>query len=163
MRNLAFGKKNRFEHEELGWNYRISGLASALGISQLRKLPQLIEKKKKQGSIYNELLRDFDSIVQVPAAEANGSTNNYWVYGVVFQNEKIKSEVVTKLSLDGVETRPFFHPISEQPIYRRLFERQETSLKNSLFIGRCGIYLPTGRDITPVIQERIIEGLASAI
>ena len=159
MRNLAFGKKNRFEHEEFGWNYRMGGLASALGLSQLKKLSLIIESKRNQGRIYNELLNECRENVLIPAVEANGGVNNYWVYGIVLQSEELKSHVVSRLHQDGIETRPFFYPLSEQPVYRRTLSIQNVALKNSLHLGKCGIYLPTGSGITPSIQERIVESV----
>jgi len=159
MRNLAFGKLKRFEHEELGWNYRISGLASALGISQIKKLPSTIGIKQSQGHRYNELLSNYANIFTLPAKEANGSKNNFWVYGIVFQNEKSRTRAVTRLIDKGIETRPFFHPLSEQPVFKKHFSKPHFPLLNSLKLGKRGIYLPTGSHVTESIQNKIVEVL----
>jgi perosamine synthetase len=157
MRNLAFGKINRFEHEEFGWNYRISGLASALGISQIKKLPEIIKSKRHQGKIYSDLLSSHQNKFTLPAAEIRDCLNNFWVYGIVFQDELLKANTVSRLALAGIETRPFFHPLSEQPVFKKMFAAPVVSLKNSINLGRMGIYLPTGSHVTDEIQERIVK------
>lgn len=156
MRNLAFGRVNRFEHEELGWNYRISGLAAALGISQLKKLARIIELKKTQGRIYSELLDKVGDRIQLPAHSANGSENNFWVYGILLPDENAKTETVKVLNTNGYETRPFFHPLSEQPVFKRRNELPRIPLENSIRLGKNGIYLPTGFHINETIQHKII-------
>src|SRR5215813_1336535 len=62
LRNLCFGKKQRFIHEELGWNFRMSNLQAAVGVAQLEKLPQTIEKKRRIGTWYDELLADVEDL-----------------------------------------------------------------------------------------------------
>lgn len=160
LRNLAFGKKNRFEHEELGWNYRIGGLSAALGISQLKKLPEIIAAKKSQGAYYTELLNEVDLDLSLPLASANGGENNYWVYGVVARTHSMKQLLVAGLSQLGIETRPFFHPLSEQPVIQSLNVRISGSLVESKRLGACGFYLPTGSHMTPHKQELIVQSLA---
>jgi perosamine synthetase len=162
MRNLAFGKKNRFQHEEFGWNYRLGGLASALGISQLTKLSRIIALKKIQGATYNQLLSNASSHLQLPAPTANGSENNFWVYGIVCEDESSKSRLVRNLEKNGVESRPFFYPLSEQPAFKKLEIGLRFDVKNSLRLGSCGIYIPTGSHIDASKQQRISEVILSS-
>jgi perosamine synthetase len=158
MRNLAFGKLNRFEHEEFGWNYRLGGLAAALGISQAKKLPEIIRQKKTQGDIYNRLLSSATGdVLQLPALTANGSANNYWVYGVVCKDQLMKTKIVQGLNENNIETRPFFYPLSEQPVFKALNLTLGSPLVHSLHLGSCGIYIPTGGHINFSTQERISE------
>jgi perosamine synthetase len=160
LRNLAFGKVNRFEHEELGWNYRISGLAAALGISQLKKLDKIIAEKKIQGAYYSQLLGEMALSVSLPAKTANGGDNNYWVYGIVVESNSMRHKIMTELIKAGVETRPFFHPLSEQPVTKSLTVKMSGSLDTSLRLGQCGFYLPTGAHVTPAKQEYVVESIA---
>jgi perosamine synthetase len=156
LRNLAFGKVHRFQHEELGWNYRMSGLAAALGISQLQKLNQIIAEKKRQGSYYNELLKEAGIDISLPVDNSNGGSNNYWVYGVVAKTNLLRGELVAKLTRSGIETRPFFYPLSEQPVLKSLNVRKSGDLKVSRMLGECGFYLPTGSHMTREKQEFVI-------
>jgi perosamine synthetase len=62
LRNLCFGRTNRFVHEELGWNFRMSNLQAAIGAAQMERLPQTLEKKRQIGAWYSELLADVDGL-----------------------------------------------------------------------------------------------------
>ena len=54
LRNLCFGKKDRFYHEDIGWNFRMSNLQAAVGVAQLERIPQTIQKKKKLGKFIKQ-------------------------------------------------------------------------------------------------------------
>jgi perosamine synthetase len=162
LRNLSFGKENRFEHDELGWNYRISGLAAALGISQLKKLDRIISEKKYQGTYYTNLLDKVDLEISLPMESANGGINNFWVYGVVAKSSTARRDFVERLSKMGIETRPFFHPLSEQPVTRTLNVKSSGNLDASRMLGKCGFYLPTGSHMTPEKQEFVVASLIGA-
>ena len=61
LRNLCFGKTDRFVHKELGWNFRMSNLQAAVGVAQLERLPQTLEKKREIGKIYHQHLEGCES------------------------------------------------------------------------------------------------------
>ncbi len=52
LRNLSFGTKNRFNHEDIGWNYRFTNMQAALGLGQLKRIKNIIKTKKKIGNYY---------------------------------------------------------------------------------------------------------------
>ena len=85
LRNLCFGKQRRFVHEELGWNFRMSNLQAAVGVAQLERLPETIEKKRRIGAWYNELLADLDGLEHLPSCTSYAD-NVHWVYGVVLKD-----------------------------------------------------------------------------
>src|SRR5580704_13617401 len=85
LRNMCFGKKRRFVHEELGWNFRMSNLQAAVGVAQMERLPQTLKHKRQIGVWYNELLTDVADLERLPARTDYGQ-NIYWVYGVVLKN-----------------------------------------------------------------------------
>ena len=68
LRNLCFGKRNRFEHEALGWNFRMSNLQAAVGVAQLEQLDDTIAKKRQIGRWYEELLGNVAAIERPPVA-----------------------------------------------------------------------------------------------
>ena len=69
LRNLCFQKK-RFVHDELGWNFRMSNVQAALGVAQLERLEEFIQRKRQMGSRYNELLQGIPAL-QLPLAATN--------------------------------------------------------------------------------------------
>ncbi len=90
MINLDFKDPERFNHENFYWNYRLSGLQAGLGISQLKNIHRVIKLKQNQGSVYSELFKKSEGLIQTPLEKIKNVNNNYWVYGLVL-NEKISN------------------------------------------------------------------------
>ena len=145
LRNLCFGKKQRFIHEELGWNFRMSNLQAAVGVAQLEKLPQTIEKKRRIGMWYDELLADVEDLERLPA-RTKYADNVHWVYGVVLGHSVPfdAEEAMRRMEAQGIGTRPFFWAMHEQPILRKmgLFNGEFCPVAER--IARRGFYIPSG-------------------
>jgi perosamine synthetase len=164
LRNLCFLKDRRFVHEELGWNYRLSNLQAAVGLAQLERLDQHLERKRHAGARYDELLRGTPG-VQLPLPRTAYAENLYWVYGVVLSEEVPfdAREAMERLARRGVGTRPFFWPMHEQPVFRRrgLFEGVECPVASR--IARRGFYLPSGLALTDEQIERVARSLREVL
>jgi perosamine synthetase len=149
LRNLCFGKKKRFVHEELGWNYRMSNLQAAVGVAQMEVLDRTLEKKRLIGRWYDELLAGVKG-VDLPQSRTAYAENVYWVYGIVLQ-ETVHfdaEEAMLRLAENGIGTRPFFWPMHEQPALRRLGFFGDVSCPVAERIARRGFYLPSGVALT---------------
>jgi perosamine synthetase len=159
LRNLCFGKK-RFVHEELGWNFRMSNLQAAVGVAQLERLDEFIDRKHEMGMRYNHLLKDIDGL-QLPLEETDYAPNTYWVYGIVLKNRvSVDAEsVMQKLAEVGIGTRPFFWPLHEQPVFRKMGLFQNAVCPIAEMLARRGLYLPSGLAITKQQQERVANSL----
>ena len=164
MRNLGFLPNQRFVHNHYYWNYRLSALQASLGISQINSLKKRIKKKKVQANFYRELLQDFTELFQLPLAEAHGTENSYWVFGIVIKKAGIRDLVMSELLSEGIETRPFFWPLNEQPVYLQNHSKEKiTKCKNSELLGRNGLYLPLGRHLKKYDQRKIVESLILSV
>jgi perosamine synthetase len=163
FRNLAFNPKKRFEHTDFGWNYRLGGLAASLGVSQLKKLPKIVAEKQRQGGVYNSLLSNLLPDIQIPLAEVNGTTNNYWVYGIVLPDGIDRDKTAKNLAERSIETRPFFWGLHEQPLINRYEHRIFREMKVTERLSRKGLYLPLGADIHESDQEFIVQQLSELI
>lgn len=144
LRNLCFQKK-RFVHEELGWNFRMSNIQAALGVAQLERLDESVERKRKMGRRYTDLLRGIPGL-QLPLPASDYSENIYWVYGVVLNDEVpfAAEEAMKRLAAHGVATRPFFWPMHEQPVFRKMGLFGEEHFPIAERLARRGFYLPSG-------------------
>ena len=156
MRNLDFIPDKRFYHENLFWNYRLSGIQASLGLSQLKKYEKIISHKIYQGMNYYKLLNNFSEHIQLPVLKNNSSINNFWVFGVVIKKDGIRDVISNKMSEIGIETRPFFYPLHLQPVLKSLNENR-VFLKNSEYLGSNGLYLPMGPHINKRTQKYIID------
>ena len=91
LRNLCFGNdKNRFNHDDIGWNYRLTNLQAAIGCGQLKNITWIIKRKREIGKLYHSLLINNDKIY-IQDLDNKFSKNIFWVFGVIIKKEtKIK-------------------------------------------------------------------------
>lgn len=156
LRNLCFQPGKRFVHERLGWNLRMTNLQAALGLAQLERLDEFIARKRAMGAAYTERLRDVPGL-QLPLAATDYAENIYWVYSVVV-DEAVgfdAEEAMRRLAAQGIGTRPFFWPLHEQPVLRRMGLFGDVECPVAERLARRGFYLPSGLAITEVQQERV--------
>ena len=120
LRNLCFDKERRYIHEELGWNFRMSNVQAAIGVAQLERIDQIVAKKRQIGHWYQQRLRGHPRL-QLPPERTEYAENIYWVFGVVLDDAVPfdAAEAMTRLKNKGVDSRHFFWPIHEQPVFRR--------------------------------------------
>jgi perosamine synthetase len=133
----------------------MSNLQAAVGLAQLERLDDFVARKRAMGAQYDRLLADVKGL-QRPLKSTDDASNIYWVYGVVL-DESVPfdaEEAMRRLSAKGIGTRPFFWPMHEQPVFRRmgLFadERHPTAER----LARRGFYLPSGLGLSNAEIER---------
>lgn len=160
LRNLCFQKEKRFVHEELGWNFRMTNLQAALGLAQLEQLEKFIKKKRHIGLLYNKLLNLLPG-VQLPLSETNYSKNIYWVYGLVLKDGMplIAKEVINLLAKNNIGSRPFFFPLHQQPVLKKIGYFKKQSFPVAERLSNRGFYLPSGLALTDQQIYRVSEKL----
>jgi perosamine synthetase len=160
LRNLCFKPGKRFVHERLGWNLRMTNLQAALGVAQLERLDEFLEKKRWIGRRYNELLADLPG-VQLPLEQTEYAENIYWVYGLVLHDsvEFDAEEAMRRLAKLGVGCRPFFYPMHQQPVLRELglFEGESYPVAERMY--QHGFYVPSGLALTEDQILRVADAL----
>lgn len=143
LRNLCFQPQRRFVHEELGWNYRLTNLQAALGLAQLESLDRHIQLKRALGQAYfAEFEHRNDVSIQpktLPFAE-----NIWWVFGMVSERNLPVDVAMKRLAEKGIGTRPFFWPIHEQPVFKKMGLFENERYPHAEKIARYGWYLPSG-------------------
>lgn len=159
LRNLCF-KGKRFVHDELGWNFRMSNLQAALGVAQSERLDEFVARKRAMGLRYNELLKDLVAL-QLPVAKTSYADNIYWVYGIVLRDSVPfdAGTAMERLAAHGIGTRPFFWPMHEQPVLRRMNYFEGVRHPVSERLARRGFYIPSGLGLTDHQMNRVAEQL----
>jgi len=143
LKNLCFGEINRFNHDDLGWNYRLTNLQAALGLSQLKNIKNTIKKKMQIGNDYYEKLK-FNNNIQILPPFNSFSKNIYWVVGILIKNKKMTALNLSKKLLKfGIETRPFFWPMHQQSIFKKLKLFKNKNYPNSTYLSKYGLYVPS--------------------
>lgn len=149
LRNLCFQPHKRFVHERLGWNLRMTNMQAALGLAQLERLEGVVERKRKMGALYTELLKDIPGL-QLPTVKTDYAENIYWVYGVVLDEAlgMDAEEAMRRLDRLGIGSRPFFCPMHQQPVLRKMGLYRDESYPVAERLYRQGFYLPSGTALT---------------
>lgn len=164
LRNLGFGKGlDRFKHVDIGWNARMSNIQAALGNSQLKDIKKIIQLKKEVGTMYYNFLKKVKKIY-IQSPKLGKKINIYWVVGVLNNSTKSTKNIVNKLKNKGIQTRPFFTPLSKQPILKKLINNKNNyDFPNSEEIYKKGFYLPSSIDLSKNEIKYICENLKKII
>jgi perosamine synthetase len=148
FKNLCFSNSyfNRFNHKDLGWNYRMSNLQAAIGFGQLSNLKKIVKTKEKIGNKYYKSLLGLKNI-SIQPNNLSYAKNIYWVFGIVLTKKLVnkRNNIMSKLLKLGIETRPFFFPMHMQSIFRQLkIFNNNDKYPNSKYISNNGFYIPSG-------------------
>ncbi len=164
LRNLCFIPKRRFIHEELGFNYRITNVQAALGLAQLERLDEFVNRKREMGRFYNQHLSSVKEL-ELPPARTSYAENIYWVYGMVLSDQVSfdADEMMARLTKLGIGTRPFFWGMHEQPVFHRmgLFHGEQYPVTER--IARRGFYVPSGLGVTREQQLCVVDAIQAAL
>jgi perosamine synthetase len=148
LRNLCFRADRRFRHTELGHNARLTNLQAALGLAQAERIDDIVAKKRAMGHAYHSRLTG-TPYLQLPV-EQSWARAVFWMYAVVLDDSAPfeADEFGRRLAAAGVETRPFFVGMHEQPalLDRGLFAGEQYPVAQR--IARRGLYLPSGLALT---------------
>ena len=118
LKDHGMSKEKRYWHPEVGFNYRMTNIQAAIGLAQLKRIDQIIERKRQIAAWYNEMLADCPGVVLPP--EAPWARSVYWLYSVLISDEaKIdRDQLMVVLREMGIDSRPFFYPMHQLPPYR---------------------------------------------
>lgn len=112
-----------FEHDEIGYNYRLTNIQAALGLAQLEQLESFIETKERNYDLYNQLFQSIGGLELLPVRE--GIRSNHWFYALSCDQKKFnRDKLIQNLSDQGIQTRPIWGLISDQVPYRDAFTYQ---------------------------------------
>ncbi len=150
LKNLDFPKDKRiYVHEKIGYNYRMTNIQAAIGLAQFSRIDELIEKRRKNASLYNHYLRDTPGIV-LPV-EKEWAKNVYWMYSILIDGQSgvTRDDLMDRLAKCGVETRPFFTPMNQQPVFQKMGYYPGQSYPVAEMLGNKGVNLPSGSGLKP--------------
>lgn len=158
LRNQGMHPERKYWHTEIGFNYRMTNLQAAVGLAQCERIMYFIEKKQKNAQIYHQYLRDCN-LLKLPIEKEWGKSV-YWMYApILSENARISRDAVLEaLAKKGIETRPFFYPLSDLPPYKGEHDTARDFPK-SAFLSRQGFNLPS----SPGLSEEQISFIAQTL
>jgi len=164
LRNLCFKPEKRFLHEALGWNFRMTNLQAAVGLAQLERLDNSIQRKRRNGEKITELLAGIPGI-KLPVPHTNYAENIYWIYGILLSEDVMPDaeQIMFNLKNKRIGTRPFFWPMHEQPVFKKmgLFAGESYPVAENL--ARKGFYIPSGLALTTEQIHTVADALKEVL
>jgi perosamine synthetase len=150
-----------FWNSEIAYKYKMSAMQAALGLAQLERIEELVQKKREIFAWYEEELRDVAGLTL--NAERTPTKNSFWmttiIVGEIFGIEK--EYLIREMKARGINCRPFFYPLSSLPAYAYLPHVEDCKLRNtnSYRISPYGINLPSALNMTQDKVKYVCEAL----
>ena len=153
-------KAPHYQHEHIGYNYRMSNICAGIGRGQMTVLDEHIARRRAIHSLYTELLRDIPGIAvqQNPAPEFD---SNFWLTCILVDPEVAgftREDIRLHLADENIETRPLWKPMHLQPVFSQApFYGDGTSEK----LFETGLCLPSGPSLTDEDIHRVVEAIGA--
>jgi dTDP-4-amino-4,6-dideoxygalactose transaminase len=140
-------------HDEVGYNYRLTNIAAALGVAQLARLPEFVARKRQIAERYDAAFTGLDVVLPPRVA---GSDATYWLYSLLVPDAARRDALLQGLADDGIEARTLWRPLHEQPPYATA-DVLGGNVAEALFAR--GVSLPCSTQLTHDEQARVIDAV----
>ncbi|TYL36400.1 aminotransferase DegT [Natronococcus pandeyae] len=144
-----------YYHPVIGYNYRMSNVHAAIGVGQLGRIDEIVERKRAIANRYRDRLTSHDVTL---TDERSWATSVFWMNTVMFDSPDTRDLAVDVLEADGIETRPLFYPLHRQPPYA---ESKRGTITVASDRYRRGLNLPSGPTLRDAEIDRICDRLAT--
>ncbi|UMZ74710.1 DegT/DnrJ/EryC1/StrS family aminotransferase [Natranaerofaba carboxydovora] len=162
MRNQGRGEGEEWlHHVRLGYNYRMDELSAALGVAQLERLDEILDKRKKVAEEYTEKLKRVDGVK--PPYVSDKVKMSWFVYVVQVEEGIDRDSVMEYLQSQGIGCRPYFSPIHLQPFYREQFGFKEGDFPVCEGVGKRTIALPFFNNILEEEIDYVVQKLDEVV
>jgi perosamine synthetase len=151
------------DHDRLGFNYRLSDIACALGVAQLERLDDMLAARARVAGWYAEALAGIEGL-GLPVAEHRGDRRGWFVYVVqVPHGGPARDDVVVALRERGIQSKPYLPAIHLMSFYRELFGHREGEFPVCEDVAARSIALPFFPELTQAQVEQVTEGLKAVL
>ncbi|MCC2310064.1 DegT/DnrJ/EryC1/StrS family aminotransferase [Cellulomonas chengniuliangii] len=158
LRGQGMDPTRRYWFPEVGFNYRMTNIAAAIGVAQLERFDDILDRRDQIAKQYDSLLAELPGVT-LPAQRA-GMRRVNWLYTVTLDgvSAEQRDTIIRALDGEGIETRPVFHPLHHLPPYAHT-----TSYPEAERLGATGISLPTHLGLTEADITTVADSLAAQL
>lgn len=149
------GQSQRYVHEIVGHNYRLTDVAASIAIEQLRRIDWLLAQRERVAQFYTEYLADC-ALVRTPNLPDYVTQLSWYAYCVTVAPQVDRDRMVRGMLQRGVDYRVAFPPIPLQPVYRRMFGYRQGDFKRAEAIYKRFIDIPCWVGMTAEQMERVV-------
>jgi perosamine synthetase len=150
------------DHDRLGFNYRLSDVACALGLAQLERLGELLEGRARVAALYRAGLAEFEGL-ELPCPDRDGSRRGWFVFVVQLPRGVDRDDTVGALGELGIPSKPYFPAIHLMSFYRERFGHREGEFPVCEDVAARSIALPFFPEMTEGQVGRVAAALASVL
>jgi perosamine synthetase len=150
------------DHDRLGFNYRLSDLACALGLAQLERLDGMLAARSRIAALYGETMAGVEGL-ELPCPDADGDRRSWFVYVVQLPAEADRDAVIGALRARGVESKPYLPAIHLMRFYRERFGHREGEFPVCEDVARRSLALPFFPELTDSEVERVVTALTTVV
>jgi len=152
LRGQGLADDREYWHDVVGFNFRMTNICAAIGLAQLERAEDFIARKRLLAEAYTRELQGLPLVLQ---AEVAGTTHSFWMCSLLTNDPEQRDPLRRALREQGIETRPFFHPVHTMPMYAQ----GQTGLTVAVDLGARGINLPSW----PGLGEEGVQTVCAAI
>ncbi|MBM4374472.1 MAG: DegT/DnrJ/EryC1/StrS family aminotransferase [Deltaproteobacteria bacterium] len=142
-------------HDEVGYNYRLTNVAAALGVAQLELLDEFLVAKRRIAARYDAGLLGVPGVA--PSPRPRWSNPTHWLYSVLLDTEEARDAALDRLQHAGIEARPLWTPLHRMPAFQGA-PRIGTGAVAEV-IAQRGLSLPSSVTLTENDQDRVLATL----
>jgi perosamine synthetase len=150
------------DHDRLGFNYRLSDLACALGIAQLERLDAMLAARERIAALYSEALAEVDGLT-LPCPDADGDRRSWFVYVVRLPNGVDRDGAIRELRARGIDSKPYLPAIHLMSFYRERYGHREGEFPVCEDVARRSLALPFFPELTDGQVERVTIALRDVL
>lgn len=145
-----------YEHTEIGYNYRLSNISAAIGRAQLRRLPEMIDRRRKIRKVYETFFAGVTGVTLLPGSPEE---DNCWLTSILVSSaeaEWTNVELIEHLERANIESRPLWKPMHLQPLYQGA-PYFGGKVAEGLFLS--GVALPSGSVLSDADVNRVLDAI----
>jgi perosamine synthetase len=150
------------DHDRLGFNYRLSDIACALGLAQLEHLDEMLAGRSRVAGLYREALSGIEDL-DLPCADAGGNRRGWFVYVVQLPRRADRDSIVRALGARGVPSKPYFPAVHLMSYYREEFGHRPGEFPVCEDVAARSIALPFFPDMTEGQVDRVAVALRAVL
>jgi perosamine synthetase len=140
LRDHGMKPEKKYWHEEVGYNFRLTNIQAAIGVAQMERLSEIIEKKIEISKSYINELKDSTSFIKLPI-KLDYAKHSHWLFTIILDKRFDRDLIIKKLMEKGIDSRPVFYSLHKMPPYKNY--KYSKKINNSLDISSQGLSLPS--------------------
>jgi len=124
LKGQGLAAHREYWHDVVGYNYRMTNIEAAIGLAQLERANEFIDRKRELARLYAK------GLAQLPVeihAEAADTRHSYWMFSILVAHPDLREPLRTHLANAGIETRPLFYPAHTMPMYARNYRKHRVA------------------------------------